>query len=480
MEVAVPTTASFKRLIISALIVPIGMMSCIAVILALQIKSLSDTAAIVEHANATVTQANRVEKLTIDLETGLRGYLLTADKDFLAPFVNARDELARETDALRPLFGDNFAQVARLDEIVVLRKQWVGFAERSIAALERKDPNYLAEARTKVGKILIDTSRAKFVELIGREEQLRDVRSRAARRASWMTLVTIAVVTLLGGLLLGWLARRQFLALAGTYQHALGESHQLNMTLEQRVTERTKQVEERSTQLAEANRELEAFSYSISHDLRAPMRHISGFAELLRKSAGPGMSADDNDNLTIIFDTAKNAGRMVDDLLALSRIGRQHLKKTNVDVNEIVRLVIRVLEPETRGRQVEWRVPVLPPINADSNLLRMVFQNLLANSVKYSAKKPSAVIELGASQDNGHVTYFIRDNGEGFDMQYVHKLFGVFQRLHRSEEFEGTGIGLANVRRIITRHGGRVWAEGKLGEGATLFFSLPLTETSST
>lgn len=471
----IPTTTGFKRLIISALIVPIGLMIVIAVLLLVQIKGLLESVQSVEKSDVLIATANRVEKLTLDLETGLRGYMLTTQASFLDPFLKSRETLARESTTLHKLLSDEPDQLSKFDEIERLRGEWLAFADRTIKAMETGG-DHLAESRAQVGKGLMDQSRRKFAELITAAETIRDQRVRSARSASRNTLLTVGGVTILGGAFLAWLARRQFIELASTYQTALDKANQLTATLEQRVTERTQLLEERSVQLTEANRELEAFAYSISHDLRAPMRHITGFSDLLRKSAGPNMSPDDNENLGIIHDTAKNAGRMVDDLLALSRIGRQQLKKTDVDMNDLVQQVIRELAPETRDRQVKWRIAPLPSAYGDASLLRLVLHNLLSNALKYSSKKSNSLVEMKATRDETNITYSIHDNGEGFDMQYAHKLFGVFQRLHRSEEFEGTGIGLANVRRIIIRHGGRVWAEGQLGQGATFFFSLPLNE----
>jgi light-regulated signal transduction histidine kinase (bacteriophytochrome) len=234
-------------------------------------------------------------------------------------------------------------------------------------------------------------------------------------------------------------------------------------------------LEAANAKLNDANRELEAFAYSVSHDLRAPMRHISGFANLLIGSTQAKLSADDRENLDTIHHTAVTAGRMVDDLLAFSRIGRSQLKTDTVDADAIVATAVRDLAPEIGNRKIEWNIAKLLPMHGDLGLLRLVFQNLLANSVKYTSRREVAHIDVASSAEPNGATYSVKDDGVGFDMAYAHKLFGVFQRLHRAEDFEGTGIGLANVRRIITRHGGRVWAEGKPGEGATFFFYLPNT-----
>ena len=319
---------------------------------------------------------------------------------------------------------------------------------------------------TRLGKNQMDAIRAQFRTFDSTEERIRDVRSETSRKASQLILWIAGATAVVGGAILSWLARRQFLDLSRTYDAALLQVSDLNANLERRV-------EQRTSELAEANRELEAFSYSVSHDLRAPMRHVSGFSDLLRKSLGSRLTADESENLATIHDTARLAGRMVDDLLAFSRVGRTELRISEVDMGALVEQCRRDLKLEMTGRQIEWRIAPLPPAQGDPALLKLVMQNLLSNAVKYTNQSPAAVIEVASAPGNGGTDYLVRDNGIGFNPDYASKLFGVFQRLHRSEEFEGTGIGLANVRRIIVRHGGRVWASGKLNEGATFSFFLP-------
>ncbi|MEP6672277.1 MAG: CHASE3 domain-containing protein [Chthoniobacter sp.] len=235
----------------------------------------------------------------------------------------------------------------------------------------------------------------------------------------------------------------------------------------------TQQVQAANNQLRAANAELEAFSYSVSHDLRAPLRHIDGFADLLGNHAGATLDDKGRRYLKTIADSAKRMGALIDDLLVFSRIGRAEMRRTKVDLNALADEVVQELRVETNGRNVVWERHKLPLADGDPALLRQVLVNLLANAVKYTRPKDPAMIEIGYVKTGEEDTFYVRDNGVGFDMTYVGKLFGVFQRLHRAEEFEGTGIGLANVQRIIVRHGGRVWAEGKLGEGATFSFTLP-------
>lgn len=238
------------------------------------------------------------------------------------------------------------------------------------------------------------------------------------------------------------------------------------------------EVKERSRQLEAANKELEAFSYSVSHDLRAPLRHIGGFAELLEEHAAPVLDEKGHEYLRAISTSAQRMGRLIDDLLAFSRMGRAELNKRVVPLEALVRSVIEDLQPETEGRTIDWTIGALPKVYGDPALLRQVWFNLLANAIKYTQTRARATIEVGRAPaaDDRETVIFVRDNGVGFDMQYVDKLFGVFQRLHSTDEFEGSGIGLANVQRIVARHGGRVWAEGAVGRGATFYVALPVHE----
>lgn len=234
-----------------------------------------------------------------------------------------------------------------------------------------------------------------------------------------------------------------------------------------------RQVRQRTTELEAANQELEAFSYSVSHDLRAPLRHIQGFAQLLESSGEGSLTETQKRHLNCIGNSALEMSTLIDDLLNFSRMGRADMQRAEVDLQELVESVITKIQPEIEGRNIVWEKGKLPHVQADLALLRQVFSNLLLNAVKYSRPRDPAKIEIGCKIEPKEIVIFVRDNGVGFDMQYADKLFGVFQRFHRKEDFEGTGIGLANVRRIITRHGGRTWAESKPGEGATFYFSLP-------
>jgi PAS domain S-box-containing protein len=248
---------------------------------------------------------------------------------------------------------------------------------------------------------------------------------------------------------------------------------------ERTLEEKNAAFHQANLQLEAANQELEAFAYSVSHDLRAPLRHLAGFAELLQKNCGAALDANGTHYLDLIQEAAARMGVLIDDLLTFSRLGRSEMQRVTVDLNKLLSTVIADLHEETRERKISWSIGDLPTAPADPSLLRQVFVNLVSNAVKFTRNRPEAEIEVGCRDNGDRVTVFVRDNGAGFDMKYVAKLFGVFQRLHRTDEFEGTGIGLANVRRIIARHGGETWAESLNGGGATFYFSLPMAKASN-
>ena len=252
------------------------------------------------------------------------------------------------------------------------------------------------------------------------------------------------------------------------------ELRKLNVELEERVLERTAELEA-------SNKELEAFSYSVSHDLRAPLRHMTGFVSLLEQHAGSSMDEKARRYAKIIADSAGRMGRLIDDLLDFSRTGRTQLEKTSINLTALVKDVQRECLRDAQGRQIDWKLDPLPKVAADRSLLRLVLMNLLSNALKFTRGRSQASIHVGAMPaDDDTAVVFVRDNGAGFDKRYAGKLFGVFQRLHTSDEDEGTGIGLANVRRIIHRHGGQVWAESAVDQGATFYFSLPKSNGGAT
>ena len=292
--------------------------------------------------------------------------------------------------------------------------------------------------------------------------------------------VPALVVLISGAVLTTWFASIR--------RHIEAELLTARDKLQQEVAERTQQareirvlneeLEKRSLALEGSNKELEAFAYSVSHDLRAPLRHMAGFAELLQKTAGSKLDDKAQRYLRTILDSAQRMGNLIDDLLAFSRIGRVETQKAAVNLDQLVKEAMGEVQHETHGREIEWRIDKLPVCYGDRSMLRLVLVNLLSNAVKFTRARAKAEIEVGCGNGSAdEVVVFVKDNGAGFDMRYVDKLFGVFQRLHHVDAFEGTGIGLATVQRIIHRHGGKVRAEGALDRGATFYFSVPKFQT---
>jgi PAS domain S-box-containing protein len=243
---------------------------------------------------------------------------------------------------------------------------------------------------------------------------------------------------------------------------------------EEEIQRLNQELAKRSMELEAINKELEAFAYSISHDLRAPLRHMAGYTELLQKRASSVLDDKSNHYILMMLDSAKRMGNLIDDLLAFSRIGRAETQKTLVSLEQLVREALTEVRQDAEGRNIAWKVGSLPDFYGDRSMLRLVLVNLISNAIKFTRTRPQPEIEIGYADGNtDDLVIFVRDNGVGFDMRYANKLFGVFQRLHQASEFEGTGIGLATVQRIIHRHGGKVWAEGVVDGGATFYLSAP-------
>jgi light-regulated signal transduction histidine kinase (bacteriophytochrome) len=275
---------------------------------------------------------------------------------------------------------------------------------------------------------------------------------------------------------LGYLAEK-FNDMAKHLRAAQEKAQQSEQAVRQLNTELEQRVQQRTNELLELNTELEAFSYSVSHDLRAPLRHLIAYAKLLEEQLKPHLDNDSQHYLNALYKAASNMGELVDDLLQFSRVGRNEMNRSRVAMNAIVRDVIDTFKTDIGERQIEWLVDNLPSVYADSGLMRLVWTNLIGNAIKYTSTRAIAKIHIRCADEGNNWNFTIEDNGVGFDMAYLDKLFGVFQRLHSKDEFEGTGIGLANVRRIVLRHGGTVSAYGELDHGARFSFTLPKRST---
>lgn len=467
---------------------------------AMIVSSQRDAAAaeqMVGRALEVKAQLSHTQTLLVEAELGARGYLLTRTDETLEAFRAATRALPGVLRDLNTSVRDP-DQRRRLATIPTLAS---GRPLSSIVEYVQKSGpeapvplDLLARSRATMHRL-----RKALQEMQAAEDVLLVTRSGYAREARReLLLVTGLGVTLglAGGVLAAImftsgvagrisrvtenakrLADEQPLLPADAGADEVGQLsaslHRTDELLRRRNAELHLRVEEVST----VNRELESFSYSVSHDLRAPLRHIAGFASLLQKRLGPAADADIQRYTQTIVEAAARMGRLVDDLLGFSRMGRTDMLRSTVDLNDLVKEVMADLQHDAAGRRITWTAHPLPTVTGDRAMLHQVFVNLLGNALKYTGTRSVAEIEVGAElSENGHRIVYVRDNGVGFDMAYVDKLFGVFQRLHASDEFEGTGIGLANVRRIVQRHGGRAWAEGQIDRGATFYLSLPAAE----
>ena len=405
--------------------------------------------------------ALEMENASTLMEVYQRGFLLTGSPTA----VEQRDAVYRrglqQSDILSRLLADTPALRPDAQALVAAFRRRHAVMRQVTAAAERDG---LASARAafslrgdrSVGPVLAS------IEAVRREQRRlgADATRRAEIAARQSNLVAL-YGTLLG---LGTLAVAAWLLLRQVAR---------NEDLHHRLLLAHEEEKARSAELARSNRELEAFSYTISHDLRAPLRHIGGYARMLQEDAGDQLDAEMRRYLDTIGDSSRRMGMLIDDLLAYSRLGRKSLERVEVDMEDLTRRMVDEL-PGARDKIV---VSGLPPVHADPVLLRQAWFNLLSNALKYSAPRGDAArVEIEGTRANGRARYVIRDNGVGFDMRYADKLFGVFQRLHSQDEFEGTGVGLAIVQQIVERHGGRVWAEAAPGAGATFYMELPAGE----
>ena len=333
---------------------------------------------------------------------------------------------------------------SRYEQAIARPVQQLATAARSVAAQDYS-VRVPAAGKDELG-LLIETFNEMLARVQQRDAQLEDARQGLERRVHERT---------------------------GELENELEERRKA----EDEILRLNGEAEVRLEELTALNREIEAFSYSVSHDLRAPLRHVNGFVDLLMARSKDQLDEKSQRYLTVIADGAKQMGRLIDDLLSFSRMSRSEMAQTTVPLDALVREVLPEVQRDAQGREIEWSLGRLPEVKGDRAMLRIVITNLLSNAVKYTRATPHARIEVGARPgENGEAVLFVKDNGVGFDMKYADKLFGVFQRLHRAEEFEGTGIGLATVRRIIYRHGGKTWAEGAPGQGATFYVTIPTAE----
>ncbi|MFZ0771691.1 MAG: CHASE3 domain-containing protein [Candidatus Sulfotelmatobacter sp.] len=477
----------------------------------------------VVHTYAVMEKLRVTHQHVIEVETSARTFALVGQDPLLAHYEVARDAVAQDGDELRRLTADNPNQQRRLD---VLEPQVRAALELAAKIIAKRQQTGAVAGTSEVleTESLMDGVRATAQEMQAEETRLLSQRTQRTEAARRMTGFIMVFGVLVGAGLLT-VAKFAVSREVDVSSRARAQLSIMNAELEQRVEQRTadlqseivehkrakeqlagqaeelsRQTEEllrsgreiqkmneelegrvvkRTAQLEEANKELEAFTYSVAHDLRAPLRHIGGFSKILLEDFNSALDPEAQRYLQRIQEGAGNMGQLVDELLGLARVGRQSLNLQAAGLNSIVAEVISMLQPEAEGRRIEWKIADLPFVECDPSMMRQVFQNLLSNALKYSRPRAQAVIEVGLLHKDGQAVIFVRDNGVGFNMKYADKLFGVFQRLHRVEDFEGTGVGLATVQRIVKKHQGRVWAEAELDRGATFYFTIGSAESAA-
>ena len=439
----------------------LGFFSSIVVVLGLALTSYWYFTRMIEitrwaaHARRVLYHSEQVRSFSAEIETAQKGYGLTGDELFLESYDNTILAIRAHLKELDSLTSDNPLQhdrIAKLREIVDER---IRFSDEVIHIRKTSFEKAKDMVLTLRDKKLAEEIKRRINELQDEENNLITTRSLAARDQFFQfafAFVGLVISTL------GILIVLTYLINSNLKSRTLAE-------------ENLKMAEQEAIKI---NGELEAFTYSVSHDLRAPLRSINGYAQILKEDYSDKLDQEGNRVLEVVSKNAKRMGQLIDDLLGFSRLGRQELRKSMINTNEMVKSVLAEVMDHYKGREVSLDVREMERCWGDASMIRQVWVNLLSNALKYTQKTTLTRIEVGClDSSDEEVTYCVKDNGAGFDMQFAGKLFGVFHRLHKAEDFEGTGVGLALTKRIIDRHKGRIWADAKLNEGATFYFSLP-------
>ncbi len=413
------------------------------------------------HTHEVIESIESLSLHMASVQSEVRGYVATGDPKYIAPYREHAHEVLIQTQHIRKLTADNSRQQQRMERLAPIAGRLLNLLEREVSARSNSAQNAQALILTGGGLEMVDDARNIMAEMMEEEKGLladRDSEVHTSSRSALRMLLAGGILALLIIVFATVQVNREFVQ----RQRAQVQIEQLNLELKSAADE-----------LSVANRDLEAFTYSVAHDLRAPLRHIDGFSAILQDDFGKQLSSDALDYLNKIREGAGNMGRLIEGLLKLSRLGRQELNLRRVELKPVIDKVIRDLAEATENRRIQWHIGEFRAVECDLVLVEQVFTNLLSNAVKYTRPRDPAIIDVHQILNDGEFVFVIRDNGVGFDMKYSDKLFGVFQRLHLQDDFEGTGIGLATVERIVRKHGGRIWAEAEINKGAVFSFTLP-------
>ena len=454
----------FRKFLIQATILPIVLSLFLSALFIQQVYSVLDDNKKVRHSDEVINMAGESLKLVLDSETGFRGYVITTNDDYLAPWNMARSHFNNTSEELLQKVSDNSVQTAQILEIIKLYALW---DTRAIQALEYREKNHRntpVEVQ-KMRKNLMDSLRLNFDKFITVERKIRNNRWDEAERASKQAIYIIICLGLFLGCALATMSLMQLRKLSKNYTTAYSSLSAATDHLEDAVAQRTHE-------LTLANKELEAFSYSVSHDLRAPLRGIDGFSQILVEEYSDKLDGEALRYLKFIRTGVQKMGVLIDDLINLSRLTRSEFNLIEVDLSIIAADIMNELSRENPERKYEFINFNPHIILADSGLVRAALQNLISNAWKYSKMKEVSIIELGQLLIDDVLTYYVKDNGVGFDMRFYDKLFQPFQRLHNQAHFDGSGIGLATVARIIRKHNGVIGAKSVVGQGRIFYFTV--------
>ncbi|KAF0128806.1 MAG: Sensor protein [Bacteroidetes bacterium] len=403
-----------------------------------------------------------------DIESASRGFIITNDSDYLEPLFSAEKVIFEQIATLRNLVKDNPLQLQRVDTLGYYVNKRLEYSLKTVELRSKQGLNEaIALISDKYGKVYSDGMRNAIQDIQKEENQLlqQGILTNRSISDNYNKFTTVFFVLLL--------AFTTMLVIASG-RNMMKEEEKKKQSAELIIANKEISFQSHETEIQmAANKELETFSYSVSHDLRAPLRHISGYIDLLMKNNASQLNETGLRYLHTISDSAHEMGSLIDALLTFSRLSRTEIQRSECNTNDMIKQALRIFDSEMTGRNIIFNTPDLPASYGDENLLNQVWQNLISNALKYTRNEEKAIIEIKGEIENGYTLFHISDNGVGFDMKYADKLFGVFQRLHKVRDFEGIGIGLANVNRIIVRHGGTCQAKSEEGKGATFTFSLP-------
>lgn len=454
----------FKKILIQATLLPVALSLFLSVLFIQQVYGILEENQKVRHSDEVLNLAGESLKLVLDSETSFRGYVITMNEEYLEPWVKARTKFSDTSEKLLKMVNDNPDQGTHVLRIKNLYDSW---NTKAVEALKYRE-NYkkdTPDSERRNRKELMDSMRFNFDEFIATEKSLRDSRWRTTEETSKKAIYIIIGLGLFLGVMLATMSLLQLRRLSKNYTTAYGQLSLATDHLEDIVAQRTHE-------LTMANKELEAFSYSVSHDLRAPLRGIDGFSQILADEYSDKLDGEAIRYLGFIRSGVQKMGVLIDDLIKLSRLTRSEFNKQEIDLATLGDEIMKELHLQNPERKFEFINFKSHKVLADAGLLRAALQNLMSNAWKYSKNNDLSLIELGEIKKDGQLTFYVKDNGVGFDMRFYDKLFQPFQRLHNKNQFDGSGIGLATVARIIRRHGGLIWAESELGIGSTFYFTL--------